>query len=152
MGRFHAQWRRENPTEGIRPEELPAVIEETRQLFSTGNPLFAQVPEEVMSNLAFEFGGRNVGGRGNYVILEAEGAGHYVGCNLNFHNLRTDAELAWPEGKQWPQSQEEAKLATPEERVAFFRIFNWYGESWSRTRHFRLCHRWESDCRGPIKV
>jgi len=73
MGRFHVQWRRENPTEGIRPEELPAVIEETRQLFSTGNPLFAQVPEEVMSNLAFEFGGRNVGGRGNYVILEAEG-------------------------------------------------------------------------------
>ncbi len=128
MGRFHAQWRRENPTAGIRPEDLPAVVEETRPLFSAGQPVFAQVPEEVMSNLAFEFGGRNMGGKGNYVILEAEGAGHYVGCNLNFHNLRTDPELAWPTDKQWPQTPEEAKAATPEERVAFFKLFNWYGE------------------------
>jgi len=128
MGRFHAQWRRENPTAGIGAEQMPALIEETRQLFSAASPLFAQAPEEVLSNLAFEFGGRNVGGKGNYVILEAEGAGHYVGCNLNFHNLRTDAELAWPAGQTWPTLPEEEKLATPAERMAFFKIFNWYGE------------------------
>jgi hypothetical protein len=81
-----------------------------------------------MENLAFEFGGRNVGGKGNYVILEAEGTGHYVGCNLNIHNLRTDPELAWPESRDWPVSQEEQKNTTPEERMAFFKIFNWYGE------------------------
>ena len=81
-----------------------------------------------MDNLAFEFGGRNVGGEGNYVILEAEGAGHYVGCNLNFHNLRTDPELAWPEEKNWPVTQAESKESTPEERMEFFKSFNWYGE------------------------
>ena len=128
MGRFHAQWRRENPTEGIRSEEMPALIESARQLFSAGNPLFAQATDEVLSNLAFEFGGNNIGGKGNYVILEAEGAGHYVGCNLNFHNLRTDPELAWPKDKPWPVSQEESKGSTPEDRLAFFKLFNWYGE------------------------
>ena len=29
----------------------------------------------------------NLTGEGNYVILEAEGKGHYVGCILNVHNL-----------------------------------------------------------------
>jgi hypothetical protein len=43
-----------------------------------------------MSKLAYEFGGRNIGGEDNYVILNAEGTGHYVGCNLNFDNLRRD--------------------------------------------------------------
>lgn len=32
----------------------------------------------------------NLTGKGNYVILEAEGRGHYVGCNLNVHNLSKD--------------------------------------------------------------
>jgi hypothetical protein len=128
MGRFHAQWRRENPTTGVSAQEMPAIIEETRKLMSERSALFAQVPDEVMSNLAFEFGGRNIGGRGNYVILDAEGSGHYVGCNLNFHNLRTDPELAWPEGESWPRTQEEQKSATPEDRIAFFKLFNWYGE------------------------
>jgi hypothetical protein len=128
MGRFHAQWRRENPTEGVRAAEMLALIEETRQRMGAASPLFAQAPEDVLSNLAYEFGGNNIGGKGNYVILEAEGAGHYVGCNLNFHNLRTDPALAWPGDKPWPVPQEESKRATPEERMAFFKLFNWYGE------------------------
>lgn len=61
-GRFHAQWRRENPCDGIDEQDL--------------------------SNEQFQFGGTNTDGVGNYVILEAEGEGHYVGCNLNIHNLR----------------------------------------------------------------
>jgi hypothetical protein len=62
LARFHAQWRRENPTDGISDEGL--------------------------SNDEFQFGGTNLDGAGNYVILEAEGEGHYVGCNLNVDNRR----------------------------------------------------------------
>ena len=62
MGRFHAQFRRENPTDGI--------------------------SEEGLSNDDFQIRGENPDGAGNYVLLEAEGEGHYVGCNLNIQNLR----------------------------------------------------------------
>ncbi len=128
MGRFHAQWRRENPTTGIAAEAMPALVEETRTLFQGSSNPFGQVPDEVMENLAFEFGGRNIGGAGNYVILDAEGMGHYVGCNLNFHNLRDGEEVAWPAERDWPVSQAESKASTPTERMAFFQRFNWYGE------------------------
>jgi hypothetical protein len=128
MGRFHAQWRRQNPTDGISQEELPGLVEETKKAFSAAFPAFAQAPDDVAHNLAFEFGGNNVGGQGNYIILDAEGTGHYVGCNLNIHNLRTDPELAWPEGQDWPLRQDPDNPSTPEERLAFFKIFNWYGE------------------------
>ena len=58
--RFHAQWRRENPTAG-----LPGNREDC--------------PDE------------------NYVLLEATGTGHYVGCNLSIHSL---AEGWWCEGSE----------------------------------------------------
>src|ERR687889_641417 len=48
LGRFHAQWRRENPTDGT---------EEAGQ-----------------SNEEFLFGGENASGEGNYTILEAKDA------------------------------------------------------------------------------
>jgi len=48
-----------------------------------------------MNNLEFSFGGQNIGGKGNYVIQEAEGCGHYVGCNLNIHNLRKGQRFDW---------------------------------------------------------
>ena len=128
MGRFHAQWRRENPTDGISQEELPRLVEETRQSFSEVFPALSEASPEVLDNLAFEFGGRNIGGEGNYIILEAEGTGHYVGCNLNIHNLRVDPELAWPVDRAWPVDQTASQKATPEERLAFFKLFNWYGE------------------------
>ena len=69
LGRFHAAWNRENPTEGI--------------------------PEDGMSNREWLFGGVNLDGADNYVILEAEGRGHYVGCNVNVHNLRETWEFNW---------------------------------------------------------
>ncbi|MGH3096425.1 MAG: glycoside hydrolase family 172 protein [Streptosporangiales bacterium] len=62
LGRFHAQWRRQNPCAGI--------------------------SDEGMSNEEFQLQGENPGADGNYVILEATGRGHYVGCNLAIHNLR----------------------------------------------------------------
>ncbi|MCH8009996.1 MAG: DUF2961 domain-containing protein, partial [Chloroflexi bacterium] len=63
VARFHAQWRRENPTEGWgddskRMFDNPDYV---REVWSTPNP----------------------DGKANYVLLEAEGRGHYVGCNLN---------------------------------------------------------------------
>lgn len=98
LGRFHAQWRRENPCEGI--------------------------SDEGMDNSEFEFGGTNEDGSGNYVILEASGQGHYVGCNLNIHNLRTGDHVQWPDQLNWPMSLDEAMGQSE----VIFRCFNWYGE------------------------
>ena len=85
--RFHASWNRENPTCGI--------------------------SDIGMTNREFLFGGRNTTGDGNYIVLEAEGQGHYVGCNVNIHNLRDTARSNWPgegcdmifiDGEPWPPS------------------------------------------------
>lgn len=85
--RFHAKWHRECPTDGI--------------------------PNKDVDNAFFEFGGKNTTGDGNYVILEAHGKGHYVGCNLNIHNLRETREWNWYgegddmifiDGEPWPPS------------------------------------------------
>ena len=59
-GRLHARWRREAPTEGIERAGL--------------------------TNDDYLFGGVNLDGAGNYVILEATGEGHYVGCHLDIVN------------------------------------------------------------------
>lgn len=60
--------------------------------------------------------GSNLSDAGNYLILEAEGDGQYIGCNLNIHNLRKPKDdLNWygegdemifvdddNVGKRWP--------------------------------------------------
>lgn len=58
---FHAQWRREMPCDGWGPD------------------LQVNTPE--VNSVA------NLYGEGNYVILETEGKGHYVGCNLSVTNF-----------------------------------------------------------------
>ena len=84
--RFHAIWKREI-TKGI--------------------------DEGSVSNSFFEFGGKNTTGDNNYVLLDAKGKGHYVGCNLNIHNLRFTQEWNWYgegddmifiDGEPWPPS------------------------------------------------
>ena len=84
--RFHAQWHRENPTEGKAMEECGSVFE------------WAHL-------------GNNTTGENNYVILDAEGKGHYVGCNINIHNLNENDLFDWPgegddmifiDGEPWP--------------------------------------------------
>ena len=67
--RFHAQWRRELTQ-------------------STADP--------ALDGEAFQFSGENLTGEHNYVILEAQGKGHYVGCNMNIHNLRYTGKMNWP--------------------------------------------------------
>jgi hypothetical protein len=54
---FHAKWHREYPCDGW------------------GSELQVNTPE--VNRVA------NLDGEGNYVILEAEGKGHYIGCNLS---------------------------------------------------------------------
>lgn len=85
--RFHSMWRRENPCRGI--------------------------DEKDISNEGFQFGGKNTTGQGNYLILEAEGPGHYVGCHLDIHNLRITDKWNWYgegddmifiDGDIWPPS------------------------------------------------
>lgn len=82
LGRFHAQWRRENPT--------------------------APTPGSETNTPAWN--GAHLNGTGNYVALEATGAGHMVGLHLQVDNLGggwygegddmvfVDGQL----GEQWP--------------------------------------------------
>ena len=83
---FHAQWRRENPTKGKNPKKFS-------------------------SHRAFCFEGNNTDGKENYVLMEAKGNGHYVGANINIHNLNKTALWDWPgegddmffiDGEPWP--------------------------------------------------
>lgn len=70
LGRFHACWLRQNPCDGI--DEPPEMDDHT-----------------------FQHAGVNLDGEGNYVILEAEGQGQFVGCNLNIHSLRHSKRDGW---------------------------------------------------------
>lgn len=69
LGRFHSQWRRQNPCDGVMDEGI--------------------------DNDEFINQGINLSGDGNYVVMEASGQGHYVGCSLNVHNLRDTNEWNW---------------------------------------------------------
>lgn len=71
MLRFHAQWHRECPTAGT-PD-----------------------PQNEDHN-AWCFEGENLDGRNNYLVLQAEGTGHYCGCNVNIHNLNPSGLWDWP--------------------------------------------------------
>jgi hypothetical protein len=88
MLRFHAHWRRDNPCEGIPPDIAAS-----------------------MTNKDFQLEGKNTSGEKNYVILDARGRGHYVGCNLHITNLRMTREWNWygegddmifVDGEKWP--------------------------------------------------
>jgi hypothetical protein len=61
LARFHASWRRENPCKGDDYETARRVERFTKK------------------NLDHE--------KNDYLILDAEGEGHYVGCHLDIHNL-----------------------------------------------------------------
>jgi hypothetical protein len=78
QGRFHAQWRRVNPTPGwadpaVRWEDNPDAM---REAWKTPN----------------------LTGEHNYVILEAEGRGHYVGCHLDIDVFARQANDWYGEG------------------------------------------------------
>lgn len=78
VGRFHAQWRRVNPCKGwgefiaADPSDAFLLHPEKKSAFDTPN----------------------LDGAGNYVILDARGRGHFVGCNLSVHNI-TNKTFSW---------------------------------------------------------
>ena len=83
-GYFHAEFRRENPFGGW------------------GHEIQVNSPESHIANeerLAWD---------NNYVILETQGRGHYIGCNLSFSNfldgwLTTEGDdMIWVDGYKWP--------------------------------------------------
>ncbi len=89
-GRFHAQWRRVNPTSGWAD---PAVrwqddAEAMRKAWATPNTT----------------------GADNYVIFEAAGAGHYVGCHIDVDIFSRQAndwygegdDMIFVDGQPWP--------------------------------------------------
>lgn len=80
---LHALWRRENPTSGWGPEV------------------------SVHSAESHVVNKEKVAYNNNYVILEAEGMGHYIGCNLsvaNFHGTwwGEGDDMIWVDGYKWP--------------------------------------------------
>ena len=89
--RFHCQWRRENPTSG-----------------------WLDPSEKVTNENLFEIWSRrpNVTGEENYVILEAEGDGVYVGCHLDVDVFERQAndwygegdDMIFIDGEPWPPS------------------------------------------------
>jgi len=80
---FHAFWNRENPTEGWGEGEKGV-----REVWQTPN----------------------LDGADNYLILQAEGRGHYVGCNLNIDCFRRQKidwygegdDMIFIDGDTWP--------------------------------------------------
>lgn len=86
LAQFHARWRRENPTIGWGEDGDV----DFKKLFETPN----------------------LDGKENYVILEAEGKGHYVGCNLNIDCYRRRKndwygegdDMIFIDGEIWPPS------------------------------------------------
>lgn len=89
VGRFHAQWRRENPTEGWLTERLK------------GDNIW-----DIWSRKP------NLDGEGNYLLMEATGNGIYVGCNLNIDCFRREGndwygegdDMIFIDGEPWPPS------------------------------------------------
>ncbi len=69
--RFHAWWRRENPT----PPRLN--LSDKSNNFQKTNEL------------------TNLDGHDNYLILDAEGRGHYVGCVLSVDNINPIPNFNW---------------------------------------------------------
>lgn len=87
IARFHAQWRRKAVTEGWLTERL-----DSENLWD----IWSRKP--------------NITGEDNYVILEAEGSGIYVGCNLNVDVFERQAndwygegdDMIFVDGEAWP--------------------------------------------------
>jgi hypothetical protein len=80
---FHAEFRRTNPSNGWGPE------------------IQVNSPEADAANKEMD------AWRDNYVILETEGRGHYVGCNLSVTNFKDTwwgegDDMIWVDGYKWP--------------------------------------------------
>jgi hypothetical protein len=88
FGYFHAEFRRENPFRGW------------------GHEIRVNTPEANIVNKEKQ------AWRDNYVILDAKGQGHYIGCNISVTNLHDEHfknswwgegdDMIWVDGYKWP--------------------------------------------------
>jgi hypothetical protein len=78
FGRFHVQWRRENPTKGWGDDHLDL----------SNHP---EIAEKLWNT-------SNLNGMDNYVILDAVGKGQYVGCHLDVDCFGASKNPWWGEG------------------------------------------------------
>lgn len=95
---FHASWRRENPTKGsANLDQLKAEQDQQHK------------PNYAHDDKVCEI--KNLTGDDNYVLLDAEGEGHYVGCNLSIDHINPVPGFSWPgegddmffiDGEPWP--------------------------------------------------
>ena len=96
QGRFHAQWRRENPCQPPTRQGADSQV--------------------------------NLTDADNYLLLEAEGAGHFVGANLSVHNLYggwwgEGDDMVMIDGQKWPPDLH----GTGSE--------DWYNQAWGSQPH-----------------
>ncbi len=80
---FHAEFRRQNPFGGW------------------GHEILSNRPEANVVNR------ERTAWNNNYVILDTQGAGHYIGCNLSVTNLQhtwwgEGDDMIWVDGYKWP--------------------------------------------------
>jgi hypothetical protein len=93
LGRFHAQWRREDPTAGWGE----------RRLVWSWDTRLTEYGREVWKT-------PNLTGEDNYVIVEAAGKGHYVGCHLDIDCFQEEKnewygegdDMIFIDGEPWP--------------------------------------------------
>jgi D-arabinan exo alpha-(1,3)/(1,5)-arabinofuranosidase (non-reducing end) len=101
LGRFHAWWNRVNPTAGTAREHgytrKDYGLDESRPVgagVALGGPWLQP----------------NLTGERNYVILDVQGSGHYVGCNLNIDVFERQVndwygegdDMIFIDGEPWP--------------------------------------------------
>jgi hypothetical protein len=101
LGRFHAWWNRLNPTAGTAREHgytrRDYGLDENR-------PVGAGIA------LGGPWTQPNLTGERNYVILDVQGSGHYVGCNLNIDVFERQVndwygegdDMIFIDGEPWP--------------------------------------------------
>ena len=82
-GYFHAEFRRENPFGGW------------------GHEIRVNAPEANIANK------EHTAWDNNYVILETQGRGHYIGCNISVTNFQgtwwgEGDDMIWVDGYKWP--------------------------------------------------
>jgi hypothetical protein len=100
IGRFHAMFRQERNTCGWAPNE-PGLLDREKAN-EPGEP--AWLPKAWMR--------KNTDGKDNYLVLEAEGKGKFVGCNIGIDVFERQAndwygegdDMFFIDGETWPPS------------------------------------------------
>ena len=101
LGRFHAWWNRTNPTAGTAREQGY-----TRKDYGLDD----QRPVGAGLGIHGPWQQPNLTGARNYVILDVQGNGHYVGCNLNIDVFERQVndwygegdDMIFIDGEPWP--------------------------------------------------